>query len=261
MSMAERVERQIGHETLILEVGELAGLAGGAVTVRYGDIVLLATACVEAKPRPGADFFPLTVDFEEDYQGTVISHLAERKGELLVMTPDGRGRVRLDYRIPARGLIGFRTEFLTATAGTGLLYHVFDRYDRRAPGEIGQRSNGAMVSVVNGKALAYSLYNLQNRGGLLIGHGEDVYEGMIVGVNSRNNDLPVNPTKGKQLTNIRAAGSDENIILTPPLRLSLEQALEFIDDDELVEVTPTNTRLRKRVLTEGERRRAARKRA
>ena len=203
----------------------------------------------------------LTVDFGEDYQGAVMSRLAERKGELVSMLPDGRGRVRLDYRIPARGLIGFRTDYLTATAGTGLLHHVFDRYDDQAPGEIGQRNNGVMVSVVNGKALAYSLFNLQERGNLLIGHGEAVYEGMIVGVNKRKNDLPVNPTKGKQLTNIRAAGSDENIVLTPPLRYSLEQALEFIDDDELVEVTPASIRLRKKLLTEGERRRNARQRA
>ncbi len=203
----------------------------------------------------------LTVDFEAAYQGAVMSRLAERKGELQTMVPDGRGRVRLDYRIPARGLIGFRTEYLTATAGTGLLYHVFEVYDRRATGEIGQRNNGAMVSVANGKALAYSLFNLQNRGKLLIGHGEEVYEGMIVGVNNRNTDLPVNPTKGKQLTNIRAAGSDENIILTPRLRFSLEQALEFIDDDELVEVTPASIRLRKKLLTVGERRRADRNRA
>ena len=203
----------------------------------------------------------LTVDFEAAYQGAVMSRLAERKGELQTMVPDGRGRVRLDYRIPARGLIGFRTEYLTATAGTGLLYHVFEVYDRQVPGEIGQRNNGAMVSVANGKALAYSLFNLQNRGKLLIGHGEEVYEGMIVGVNNRNTDLPVNPTKGKQLTNIRAAGSDENIILTPRLRFSLEQALEFIDDDELVEVTPASIRLRKKLLTVGERRRADRNRA
>jgi GTP-binding protein len=203
----------------------------------------------------------LTVDFAEDYQGAVMSRLAERKGELQSMAPDGRGRVRLDYRIPARGLIGFRTEYLTATAGTGLLYHVFDRYDHRTPGDIGQRNNGAMVSVVKGKALAYSLFNLQERGSLLIGHGQEVYEGMIVGINNRNNDLPVNPTKGKQLTNIRAAGTDENIVLTPPVRFSLEQALEFIDDDELVEVTPSSIRLRKKLLVEGERRRAARMRA
>ena len=203
----------------------------------------------------------LTVDFGEAYQGAVMSRLAERRGELLDMAPDGLGRVRLDYLIPARGLIGFRTEYLTATAGTGLLHHVFERYDQHSAGEIGQRSNGAMVSMVNGKALAYALFKLQDRGQLLIGHGEEVYDGMIVGVNKRTADLPVNPTKAKQLTNIRAAGSDENIILTPPLRLTLEQALEFIDSDELVEVTPGNIRLRKKLLTQGERRRASRQRA
>ncbi|HUO82201.1 MAG TPA: translational GTPase TypA [Gammaproteobacteria bacterium] len=203
----------------------------------------------------------LTVDFQADYQGAVMSALAERRGELLAMQPDATGRVRLDYRIPARGLIGFRTEYLTATAGTGLLYHVFDRYDRRAPGAIAQRENGVMISTVDGKALAYALYNLQDRGRLFIGHAEPVYEGMIVGIHSRGNDLPVNPTKAKQLTNIRAAGSDENIMLTPPIRLSLEQALEFIDDDELVEVTPLSVRLRKKLLAAGERRREQRQRA
>jgi len=200
----------------------------------------------------------LTVDFDGDYQGAVMSRLAQRRGELVSMQPDGRGRVRLDYRIPARGLIGFRTEYLTATAGTGLLYHLFDKYAERTPGEIGQRVNGALVSMVNGKALAYALFNLQERGELFIGHGTEVYEGMIVGAHSRGNDLPVNPTKAKQLTNIRAAGSDENILLTPPIVFSLEQALEFIDDDELVEVTPKSIRLRKKLLTESERRRASR---
>ncbi len=203
----------------------------------------------------------LTVDFQADYQGAVMSRLAERKGELLSMQPDGRGRIRLDYRIPARGLIGFRTEYLTETAGTGLMYHVFDKYDRRVPGDIGQRNNGVMVSIADGKSLAYALFNLQNRGRLFVGHGEAVYEGMIVGIHSRGNDLGVNPTKAKQLTNIRAAGSDENILLTPPVRLSLEQALEFIDGDELVEVTPASTRLRKKLLTDVERRRESRKRA
>ena len=203
----------------------------------------------------------LTVDFAEDYQGAVMTRLAERKAELLGMMPDGRGRVRLDYRIPARGLIGFRTEYLTATAGTGLLYHVFDSYAPRASGDIGQRVNGVMVSIVQGKALAYALFNLQERGALFVGHGAEVYEGMIVGIHSRDNDLVVNPTKGKQLTNIRAAGSDENIILTPPIRFSLEQALEFIDDDELVEITPASIRLRKKLLTENERKRDARLRA
>jgi GTP-binding protein len=203
----------------------------------------------------------LTVDLDEAYQGAVMTRLAERKGELTNMTPDGRGRVRLDYRIPARGLIGFRTQFLTVTAGTGLLYHVFDRYAPRIDSEIGQRTNGVLVSTVAGKALAYALFNLQERGALFIGHGAELYEGMIVGIHSRGNDLPVNPTKGKQLTNIRAAGSDENILLTPPIKFSLEQALEFIDDDELVEITPKNVRLRKKILTEGARRRDSRLRA
>jgi hypothetical protein len=199
------------------------------------------------------------LDFAEDYQGAVMTRIAERKGELISMMPDGRGRVRLEYRIPARGLIGFRTEYLTVTAGTGLLYHIFDGYAPRASGIIGQRTNGAMVSMVQGKALAYALFNLQERGSLFIGHGVEVYEGMVIGINSRDNDLMVNPTKGKQLTNVRAAGSDENIILVPPIRFSLEQALEFIDDDELVEVTPVSIRLRKKFLTENERKRESRK--
>jgi GTP-binding protein len=203
----------------------------------------------------------VTVDFEEDYQGAVMTRLAERKGELLSMAPDGRGRVRLEYRMPARGLIGFRTEYLTVTAGTGLLYHLFDGFAPRVDAEIGQRVNGVLVSNVAGKALAYALFNLQDRGALFIGHGAAVYEGMIVGIHSRGNDLPVNPTKAKQLTNIRAAGSDENILLTRPLKLSLEEALEFIDDDELVEITPASIRLRKKLLSESERRRDARLRA
>ncbi len=203
----------------------------------------------------------LTVDFQEDYQGAVMTRLATRKGELLSMTPDGKGRVRLDYRIPTRGLIGFRTEYLTATSGTGLMYHVFEKYDRHIAGELGQRNNGVLVSMVKGKALAYALYNLQERGKLMASHGDEVYEGMIVGIHSRQNDLIVNPTKAKQLTNIRAAGSDENIVLTPPIRYSLEQALEFIDDDELLEVTPSCIRLRKKLLTEVERKRDSRLRA
>jgi GTP-binding protein len=200
----------------------------------------------------------VTLDFDEAHQGAVMTRLADRKGELLNMTPDGRGRIRLDYRIPSRGLIGFRTQYLTHTAGTGLLYSVFDEYAPRVAGDIGQRNNGVLVSNVAGKALAYALYNLQDRGSLFIGHGVQVYEGMIVGIHKRGNDLPVNPTKGKQLTNIRAAGSDENIQLTPPLNYSLEQALEFVDDDELVEITPQSIRLRKKLLTEGERRRDGR---
>ncbi|MDH3613692.1 MAG: translational GTPase TypA [Gammaproteobacteria bacterium] len=200
----------------------------------------------------------VTVDFAEEHQGAVMTRLADRKGELLNMSPDGRGRMRLEYRIPARGLIGFRTQYLTVTAGTGLLYSVFDTYAPRVNAEIGQRNNGVLVSNVAGKALGYSLFNLQERGALFISHGVQVYEGMIVGIHKRGNDLPVNPTKGKQLTNVRAAGTDENIQLTPPLIYSLEQALEFIDDDELVEITPLNIRLRKKLLNEGERRRDAR---
>jgi GTP-binding protein len=203
----------------------------------------------------------VTVDMAEDYQGAVMMRLAERKGELKSMMPDGKGRVRLEYRMPARGLIGFRTEYLTVTAGTGLLYHLFDGYAPRVKAEIGQRNNGTLVSMVDGKALAYALFNLQERGKLFIGHGEQVYEGMIVGIHSRGNDLSVNPTKAKQLTNIRAAGSDENILLTRPLKLSLEEALEFIDDDELVEITPKSIRLRKKLLKESDRRRDARLRA
>ncbi len=200
----------------------------------------------------------LTVDVEEVHQGAVMERLGQRGAELKDMQPDGKGRVRLDYLIPARGLIGFRTEFLTATQGTGLLYSVFDHYGPLKPGEFGQRINGVLIANGAGKALGYALFNLQERGRLFIGHGDEVYEGMIIGIHSRANDLVVNPLKGKQLTNIRAAGSDENIQLTPPVRMSLEQALEFIDDDELVEVTPHHIRLRKKLLLEHERKRAAR---
>jgi len=216
---------------------------------------------IEEDGRRLEPFEQLTVDFEEQYQGGVMTRLARRRGELQSIVPDGKGRVRLDYRIPTRGLIGFRTEYLTATSGTGLIYHIFDGYDACDAGEVGQRNNGVLVSMTDGKALAYALYNLQERGRLVIDHGEAVYEGMIVGIHSRQNDLVVNPTKAKQLTNIRAAGSDENIILTPPVRMSLEQALEFIDDDELVEVTPKSIRLRKKFLKESERKRDARLRA
>jgi GTP-binding protein len=200
----------------------------------------------------------LTVDFDDEFQGAVMTRLADRKGELRSMNPDGKGRVRLEYRIPTRGLIGFRTEYLTATSGTGLLYHVFDGYDRQIPDALGQRNNGVLVSKVAGKSLAYALFNLQERGRLFVGHGDAIYEGMIVGIHSRRNDLVVNPTKAKQLNNIRAAGTDENLILTPAIRYSLEQALEFLDDDELLEVTPANLRIRKKVLTESDRKRASR---
>ena len=203
----------------------------------------------------------LTVDFNEEFQGAVMTRLADRKGELQNMLPDGKGRIRLDYKIPTRGLIGFRTEYLTATSGTGLIYHVLEKYAPRVAGTIAQRNNGTLVSMVQGKALAYALFNLQERGKLFIGHGAPVYEGMIVGIHKRQNDLVVNPTKAKQLTNIRAAGTDENLILTPPLNYSLEQSLEFLDDDELLEVTPTTLRLRKKLLKETDRKRESRQKA
>ena len=200
----------------------------------------------------------LTVDFGEEHQGTIMTKLADRKGKLIEMTPDGKGRVRLDYNIPTRGLIGFRTEYLSATSGTGLMYHIFDKYDKRVESTLGQRNNGVLVSMVTGKALAYALYNLQERGKLMAKHADEVYEGMIIGINSRTDDLNVNPTKAKQLNNMRASGNDENIVLTPPINFSLEQALEFINDDELVEVTPSNIRIRKKLLKEIERKRASR---
>ncbi|SCZ61088.1 GTP-binding protein [Thiohalomonas denitrificans] len=204
-------------------------------------------------------FEQLTVDVPEQHQGGVMEKLGTRGGELKDMIPDGKGRVRLDYIIPARGLIGFRTEFMTATQGAGLLYSVFDHYGPQKKGEFGARINGVMMANGTGKALGYALFNLQERGRMLIGHGEEVYEGMIIGIHSRDNDLVVNPLKAKQLTNVRAAGTDENIQLTPPIRMTLEQALEFIDDDELVEVTPNHIRLRKKFLKENERKRAGRK--
>ncbi|MDH4380903.1 MAG: translational GTPase TypA [Gammaproteobacteria bacterium] len=203
-------------------------------------------------------FEQLTVDVPSDYQGAVMERLGNRRGNLSNMVPDGRGRVRLDYTIPARGLIGFRTEFLTATAGTGLLYHSFEKYAPVKPGSIGGRNNGVLIANGMGKALAYALFSLQERGRLFVGHGDEVYEGMLVGIHSRDNDLVVNPLKAKQLTNIRAAGTDENLLLTPPIRFDLEQALEFIADDELVEVTPTAIRLRKRWLKENDRKRESR---
>lgn len=215
----------------------------------------------EIDGQPCEPYEQLTVDVEEQHQGAIMEKLGERRGDLLDMQPDGKGRVRLDYRIPARGLIGFQTEFLTATSGTGLIYHVFDHYGPLRKGAIGARNSGVLIANAMGKALAYALFNLQERGRMMVAPGDEVYEGMIVGIHSRDNDLVVNPLKAKQLTNIRAAGSDENILLTPAVRLSLEQALEFINDDELVEVTPKSIRLRKKYLLEHERKRAARQEA
>ena len=199
----------------------------------------------------------LTVDVEEVHQGAVMQALGERRGELQDMLPDGRGRVRLEYRIPARGLIGFQGEFLTLTRGTGIMSHVFDDYDPMS-GSLAERRNGVLISAEQGEAVAYAVWKLQERGRMFVSPGEPLYEGMIIGIHSRDNDLVVNPIRTKQLTNIRAAGKDEAILLTPPILLTLESAIEFIADDELVEITPKSIRLRKRSLKEHERKRASR---
>ncbi|MBD58092.1 MAG: translational GTPase TypA, partial [Pseudoalteromonas sp.] len=200
----------------------------------------------------------LTIDCQEEHQGSIMEQIGLRKGELTDMSPDGKGRVRMDFMIPSRGLIGFQTEFMTLTSGSGLLYHTFDHYGPHKGGTIGARKNGVMIANATGKALTNALFNLQDRGKLFIGHGVEVYEGMVIGIHSRDNDLTVNALKGKQLTNVRASGTDEAQTLTPPLNYTLEQAIEFIDDDELVEVTPQSIRIRKRHLTESERKRASR---
>ncbi|MBT3277132.1 translational GTPase TypA [Candidatus Thioglobus sp.] len=201
-------------------------------------------------------FEDLTIDVESQHQGTVMERLGERKGDLTNMEPDGNGRVKLEFNIPARGLIGFRTEFLTATTGTGLMNSTFDSYKPQKPGDIGQRSNGSLISMNQGKAVAYAIFNLQKSGKFFVEHNTEVYEGMVVGIHARDKDLVINVMKGKQLTNVRASGTDEAVSLTPAIKLDLEQALEFIDDDELVEVTPNNTRIRKRLLKEVERKRS-----
>ena len=200
----------------------------------------------------------VTIDIEERSQGGVMQALGERGGQMTNMTHDGRGRVRIEYMMPSRGLIGFQTEFRTLTSGTGLLYHVFDHYGPVVDKKLAQRQLGVLISNGVGVALSYSLFALQERGRLFIGHGDEVYEGQVIGIHTRDNDLVVNPLKGKKLTNMRAAGKDENMVLSPPIRFSLEQAMEFFDDDELVEVTPANIRIRKRYLNEGDRRRAER---
>jgi GTP-binding protein len=203
-------------------------------------------------------FETVTVDVEEAHQGSVMEQLGLRKGEMTNMTPDGKGRVRLDFMIPSRGLIGFQTEFLTMTSGTGLLYHTFDHYGPHKGGSIGERQNGVLISNATGKALTFALFGLQDRGRLFIGHATEVYEGQVIGIHSRSNDLTVNCLKGKQLTNMRASGTDEAQVLTPPIRMTLEQALEFIDNDELVEITPKAIRVRKKLLTEMDRKRSGR---
>ncbi len=199
-----------------------------------------------------------TVDVEEQHQGTIMERIGERRGELQDMRPDGRGRVRLDFIIPARGLIGFHTEFLTATSGSGLMFHVFDHWGPVQTGIVGSRRNGVMIANSPGKTAAYALFTLQDRGRLFLGAAEEIYEGQVIGEHSRDNDLVVNAIKAKQLTNVRAAGKDEALDLTPPVQMTLERALEFIDEDELVEVTPESIRMRKKLLTESERKRAGR---
>jgi len=200
----------------------------------------------------------VTIDIEEQHQGSLMEAMGERKGDLKDMVPDGKGRVRLDYIVPSRGLIGFQTEFMTTTSGTGLMYHVFDHYGRAQHGGIAPRKNGVMISNGQGKVLGFALFNLQERGKMFASPSDEVYEGQLVGIHSRDNDLVVNPLKGKQLTNVRASGKDDAIALVPPIKMTLEQALEFIENDELVEVTPSEIRLRKKFLKEHERKRAGR---
>jgi GTP-binding protein len=237
------------HLTILIENMRREGYE---LAVSRPQVVIKDTGGVKQEP-----FEVLTVDVEDHHQGVVMEALGHRRGDLLDMQSDGRGRVRLDYRIPARGLIGFQSEFLNLTRGNGIGSHVFDEYAPLKP-EIPSRRNGVLISGEQGEAVAYALWKLQERGRLMVSPGERLYEGMIVGIHSRDNDLVVNPIREKHLTNIRAAGKDEAILLTPPIRLTLELAVEFIDDDELIEITPQSIRIRKRFLTDSERRRAAR---
>jgi GTP-binding protein len=200
-------------------------------------------------------FESVVIDVEDQHQGSIMEELGLRKGELTNMEPDGKGRTKLEFTTPSRGLIGFRGLFMTLTSGSGIMTSVFDHYGPIKEGEVSSRQNGVMVSMVKGKTAAYSLFNLQSRGRLFLGHAIDVYEGQIICLHARDNDLAVNPIKGKQLTNVRASGTDEALTLSPPVKHTLEQALEFIEDDELVEVTPASIRLRKKFLTENERKR------
>ncbi|MCG3169748.1 MAG: GTP-binding protein TypA/BipA [Pseudomonadales bacterium] len=238
------------HLSVLIEKMRREGYEMG---VSRPEVIRRVIGGVEQEP-----YESLLIDCEETHQGPIMEEMGKRRGELRDMVPDGKGRVRLEYMIPSRGIIGFRNQFLTMTSGTGVLNSIFDHYGPVKAGEVAARQNGVLVSMVPGKVLGYALFSLQERGRLFIGPNIEVYEGQLIGIHSRDNDLAVNPTKGKQLTNIRAAGSDENILLTPPIRMSLEQALDFIDDDELVEVTPQSIRLRKKLLKEVDRRRAGR---
>ncbi len=238
------------HLSVLIETMRREGFE---LSVGRPEVVQRVVAGVVEEP-----FESVVVDCEEQHQGSVMEALGTRKGDLKNMVPDGKGRVRLDYIIPARGLIGFRSEFLTMTSGSGILTSIFDHYGQVKVGEVQSRTNGVLISNVKGKTLAYALFNLQDRGRLMIDANIDVYEGQVMGIHSRGNDLTVNPTKAKQLTNVRASGTDEATVLSPPIRYTLEQALEFIEDDELVEVTPESIRIRKKLLLEHERKRAAR---
>ncbi len=255
------------HDTEISDVFDVAGRGELHLGIllenmrREGYELAVGRPRVVKKVIDGVECEPyemLTVDVEENHQGGVMESLGLRRGEMLDMVPDGRGRVRIEYRIPARGLIGFQGEFMNLTRGTGLISHVFDEYAPVKEGQVAERRNGVLISQDNGEAVAYALWKLQDRGRMFVNPGEKLYEGMIIGIHSRDNDLVVNPIKGKQLTNVRASGTDEAVRLVPPIQLSLEAAVEFIADDELVELTPKSIRLRKRHLTENDRKRAQR---
>ena len=239
------------HLSVLIETMRREGFEMG---VGRPEVIIKLVDGVKHEP-----FENVTIDVPEVSQGALMEQMGLRKGDLTNMVPDGKGRVRLEYNIPARGLIGFRNEFLTLTSGAGIMTSIFDRYDVMKSGDMSGRQNGVLVSVATGKALTYSLETLQARGKLFVEHGQDIFEGQIVGLNSRDNDMGVNPTKGKKLDNMRASGKDETIALVPPVRFTLEQALEFIQDDELCEVTPKSIRLRKKILGESERTRAAKK--
>lgn len=237
------------HLTILLENMRREGYE---LAVSRPNVVIREIDGVKCEP-----FELLTVDIDEAHQGGIMEALGERRGDLQDMVSDAKGRVRLDYRIPARGLIGFQSDFMTMTRGTGLMSHVFDEF---APmrSEIPQRKNGVLISSEHGEAVAYALWKLQERGRMFVSPGDRLYEGMVIGIHTRDNDLVVNPIKGKQLTNIRASGTDEAVVLTPPIQLTLESAIEFITDDELVEITPKTIRIRKRYLLEHERKKASR---
>lgn len=270
----ERLQRELIHNVALRvhqtenpDVFEVSGRGELHLSIlletmrREGYEIAVARAHVIYREFDGVrcePFEDLSVDVEEEHQGAVMEALGARKGELRDMVPDGKGRVRLSYYIPARGLIGFQTDFMTLTSGSGLLNHVFNEYAPALDIEFSGRRNGALISMVTGKALAFAIFNLQARGRMMIGHGAQVYEGQVIGIHSRDNDLVVNPLKGKQLTNMRASGKDESIVLEPPIRLSLESALELIEEDELVEITPGNLRIRKKILTESDRKKASR---